>query len=73
LEPSDTQTSWVRSLAADPRNVFVAHTQAGEQFPGVRRRLDSIAAGAGYAERVEHVITGRNGRPRFEIVRFEKR
>ena len=72
LQPSDTQASWVRSLAADPRNVFVAHTQAGEQFPGVRRRLDSIAAGAGYAERVERVITDRNGRPRFEIVRFER-
>jgi hypothetical protein len=59
-----------RSLMADPGSAFVAHAQGEELFPGVRQRLFTIAAEAGYTPQMLTVIADRNHRPRFEVFRY---
>jgi hypothetical protein len=60
----------VRSLIADPQNLFVDHAPGLEVFPAVRERLASIANRNGYGRQVVETIFDRNYRPRFEVVRF---
>ncbi|HXB71841.1 MAG TPA: hypothetical protein VNY05_26625 [Candidatus Acidoferrales bacterium] len=70
LNPSEPEAAWIGTLMRDPENVFVNHTEGGEQFAGVRARLASIAAQAGVRGKVVRIIRDRNDRPRFEIVRY---
>ncbi|MBM3774259.1 MAG: glycosyltransferase family 39 protein [Acidobacteria bacterium] len=60
----------VLSWLAEPGSVFVGHTEGNEMFPGVHRKLDAIAAQAGYTKDVLATIADRNGRPRFAVYRF---
>lgn len=52
--------------------LYIQHTKARQVFPGVNDRIRSAAAGLGYSERVERVVSDGNGRPVFEVFRFEK-
>ena len=72
LQASQPDAAMIRGLVADERSVFVGHAEGSEQFAGVHRRLDEIAAGAGYSRRILAVIDDRNHRPRFEVVRYVK-
>ena len=42
LNPSEPEAARIGTLMRDPENVFVNHTEGGEQFAGVRSRLASI-------------------------------
>jgi 4-amino-4-deoxy-L-arabinose transferase-like glycosyltransferase len=70
LNPSDSEVAWIKTLVSDPDNLFVDHTDGGEQFPGVRSRLASIAAQAGFKTEVVKVFVDRNQRPRFQVTRY---
>ena len=71
LGPSDGDSTWIRSLIEDPRNLFVDHTAPDEQFAVARRRLESIAELSGRTRVLVAVIRDRNQRPRFEVVRYQ--
>lgn len=60
----------IRAMIAKPRTVFVGRVQADEQFPGVHAQLNGIAAEMGYDRQVVQVIEDRNGRARFEVLRY---
>lgn len=70
LNPSAADANHVRSLMVQPNAIFVDHTPGGAQFPGVRERLDRMAAEAGYLKTVIGIVRDRNQRPRFEIARY---
>jgi 4-amino-4-deoxy-L-arabinose transferase-like glycosyltransferase len=70
LNPSEKEAAWIRSLIDDPRNLFVQHAAGSEQFPAAVQRFPSLAAQENRAREVLAVIADRNGRPRFEIVRY---
>jgi hypothetical protein len=57
---------------SNPDFQFVRHTDDKQMFPGINDRLRKAAAEAGYTERVERTIKDRNGRPVFELFRFQK-
>jgi Dolichyl-phosphate-mannose-protein mannosyltransferase len=52
--------------------VFVQHTEDKQIFPDVNGRLRSAGLSLGYAEQVQRVVHDDEGRPVFEIFRFEK-
>jgi hypothetical protein len=70
LNPTPAQAAWIRSLVQDPRNLFVQHASGSEQFPAARDHFESLAAGTNRVREVLKVVTDRNHRPRFEIVRY---
>ncbi len=63
-------TTPVRKPLEDPRMVFIEHAPGCELFPGVHARLDAIAGTLGLTRDVIRTIADRNGRPRFELVRY---
>jgi 4-amino-4-deoxy-L-arabinose transferase-like glycosyltransferase len=70
LQSSRPAVGTIRSLAADPRTVFIQHAAGCEQFQGVNARVSRIAQEAGFATQVLRVICDRYNRPRFEVLRF---
>jgi hypothetical protein len=70
FSPEDGQA--VHSALADPANVFVGRFPEDEQFEGVGRRLDAVAAAEGYSRRILTVIHDRNQRPRYQLIRYER-
>jgi len=57
---------------AEAESIFVSHTDAAEQFTGVNARLRALAAEAGYRRETLAEIPDRNGRPMFEVFRFDR-
>ena len=55
-----------------PDFLFIQHTAGNEMFAGINERLRQRAAREGYVEKVEQTIPDRNGRPVFELFRFQK-
>jgi hypothetical protein len=53
--------------------LFIRHTDDKQIFPGINLRLRSAAGSLGYREVVEKTVPDRNGRPVFELFRFEKK
>jgi hypothetical protein len=68
--PTQLDRNYLRGLLANPENLFVAHTDAYQEFPNVNRRLSELSAEMGYTRKLEHIIRDRNGRPVFELLRF---
>lgn len=60
------------AMIASPDFVFIQHTDDKQLFTGVNDHLRSIALSLGYAEQVQRVVHDDEGRPVFEIFRFEK-
>lgn len=58
---------WIRQ----PATVFVAHSPQVELAAGVHEKLRGAARELGWERQVTAVIADRNGRPRFELWRFE--
>jgi hypothetical protein len=70
--PTDAERAEiVREIDGSDR-LFIEHTDDKQIFPGVNGRFRDIAGQLGYSEKVERVIHDRNGRPVFELFRFEK-
>jgi len=64
--------SFVEKQLADPKNLFVTHTEGREAFVGVRKRLIEFAAAKGYRDELLQVIKDRHGVPMFEIHEFRR-
>jgi hypothetical protein len=61
-----------RQQVGSPDFLFVQHTEDKQMFPGVNDTVRQAAANLGYTERLERTIPDRNGRPVFELFRFQK-
>jgi hypothetical protein len=70
--PTDAGRAEVKRAIDGPNRLFIQHTEDKQMFPGVNDRLRNIASDLGFQERIERVIPDRNGRPVFELFRFEK-
>jgi hypothetical protein len=71
VDPNAGPEEFLRQIG-NPDFQFVQHTDDKQIFPGVNDRLRKAALAAGYAERIERTIPDRNGRPVFELFRFQK-
>lgn len=69
--PTGTQQAQLLTMVSDPRAVFVGHVTSREAFVGVGARLERFAGEHGFRRRVVETIPDSNGRPVFEIARFE--
>ena len=70
LDPEDRRVALER--IADGDAVFAGHTDDNELFKGVNARYRSLAGQAGYRREMLAEISDRNGRPMFEVYRFER-
>jgi 4-amino-4-deoxy-L-arabinose transferase-like glycosyltransferase len=55
-----------------PDFLYIQHTDDKQMFPGVNDRVRKAASDLGYRERIERTVRDRNGRPVFELFRFQK-
>jgi hypothetical protein len=62
----------VLARIADADAVFVGHSDSAEMFTGVNARLRAMAGEAGYRREMLAEISDRNGRPVFEVFRFQR-
>jgi hypothetical protein len=69
--PNGIQRDIIHAMLSDPKAVFLDHVAEQHVFPGVRGRLDRAALAAGYREVPLGTISDSNGRPVFEMFRFE--
>jgi hypothetical protein len=65
-----TTRGTISRRVADGRNVFIAHTGGFAYTPGVREQYEAAAREMGLKREIAEVIYDRNGRARFEILRF---
>jgi len=71
LVDSNDPKEFERQLSS-PEFLFIQHTDDKQMFPGINDRVRKAAAAAGYTEKLERTIPDRNGRPVYELFRFEK-
>jgi hypothetical protein len=69
--PSPEQLGEIREMLQDPGGLILDHVREHEVFPNVGARLDRAAQSLGYVKEVVRTIPDSNGRPMFEIVRFD--
>ncbi len=62
----------VGRLVDDSGAVFIAHTKAFEEFPGVNQRFAELAAESGHAMEVVTRVSDSFGMPAYEVYRFTK-
>jgi len=70
--PSAAERETVERWLADADGLFVAHTEAYEEFKGVGKRLAKLAAEFGYTRELVATVADANGRPVFEVSRYRK-
>ena len=70
MSGADRET--IRTMIESPRHLFIRHTAGNEIFFGIDKRLRDTAEGLGYREKPTRVVNDKNGRPIFELFRFEK-
>jgi hypothetical protein len=70
--PSADQLGEIREMLDNLSGLILDHVPAHEVFPDVDERLDRAAQSLGYAKKVVRTIPDSNGRPMFEIVRFDR-
>ena len=58
-------------MLADPHALFVGHVPSREAFHGVAEHLATIARGEGYEQGPIRIVVDRNGRPVFQVFRFQ--
>ncbi len=71
-DPNEIERGQLTRLLSDPDAIFVAHVAGKEAFPGVGARLERFAASLGLRKQVAEIVTDSNGRPVFELVRYQK-
>ena len=59
-------------MISEPRNLFLAHTEAYENFPGRSARLVKIAGESGYRREMLKIGSDGYGRDFFEVYRFTR-
>jgi 4-amino-4-deoxy-L-arabinose transferase-like glycosyltransferase len=72
VTPTADDLTEIRREIDSPDKVFIQHVEDKQIFPGINGRFRDVAAQLGYREKVEKVIPDSNGRPVFELFRFEK-
>jgi len=72
VTPTDEDRAEILREIESPDRVFIQHTDDKQMFPGINGRFRDITGQLGYAEKVTRIIHDRNGRPVFELFRFEK-
>jgi hypothetical protein len=70
LSPDDREAATL--MISDPRNLFVAHTQPYEFFPGKTPKLEKFAEESGYRKEMLRVVSDGYGRDFFEVYRFQR-
>jgi 4-amino-4-deoxy-L-arabinose transferase-like glycosyltransferase len=71
-ELTEEDRSRLRVMIADPSDLFVAHPEGREFYPGLAKKLVQFAASAGYRQETLAVIADSYDRPMFEVFRFAK-
>jgi 4-amino-4-deoxy-L-arabinose transferase-like glycosyltransferase len=71
-EPADADLAAIQRMLEVPAPVFLCHTKGREVFPDTTGRLERAALRLGYRKGSVRTISDSNGRPVFEIVRFDK-
>ncbi len=67
----DDERKILMAAISDPGHVFVNHVAGQEAFQSVGERLSGFAHQAGYQRVPLETISDRNGRPVFELFRFD--
>jgi 4-amino-4-deoxy-L-arabinose transferase-like glycosyltransferase len=70
--PNEAELAEIRREIDGADRLFIQHTDDKQMFPGVNGRLRDVAGQLGYAEKLERVVHDLNGRPVFELFRFER-
>jgi len=70
--PDEIERTQLNAMLTDPQGVFVGHVKSREAFVGVGERLARYAGAHGFRREVISTITDSNGRPVFEVFRFER-
>ena len=70
--PTKAELADIRNQIDGSDRLFIQHTDDKQMFPGINTRFRDLAGQLGYAEKLERVIHDRNGRPVFELFRFER-
>lgn len=61
----------LKRMLADPKAVFLTHTDDRQIFPGANDRIREAAAKAGFRPVLRETVYDFNGRPTFQILQFE--
>jgi 4-amino-4-deoxy-L-arabinose transferase-like glycosyltransferase len=69
---SSVSAAEVKRMVGSPEILFIQHTADKQIFPGINDRFREAARRQGYVERVERTIDDSNGRPVFELFRFQE-
>ncbi len=70
-EPAQEDVARLGLMLAEKSAVFVSNTDDRQVFPGVNPRLKKLASELGYRRELLEVVRDSNGRPCFEIFRFQ--
>jgi hypothetical protein len=69
--PDPGQRREIDTMLADPHALFVSHVPSREAFHGVTEHLETIARAEGYEKEPIRIVADRNGRPVFQVFRFQ--
>jgi hypothetical protein len=69
--PDPGQRREIDAMLSDPQALFVSHVPSREAFHGVDEHLETIAREEGYEKIPIRIVADRNGRPVFQVFRFE--
>lgn len=69
--PSADDQKEIMAMLRDPHALFVDHVPAQEAFAGVGEHLKTFATAAGYEQGPVQAILDSNGRPVFELYRYQ--
>lgn len=71
-QPAAADLAAVQRMLTVPSPLFICHTKRYEVFSGAAERLENAARQLGYQKEVVRTISDTNGRPVFELVRFNR-
>jgi hypothetical protein len=69
--PDPAQRHEIDTMLADPHALFVSHVPSREAFHGVGEHLQTVAREEGYEQGPIRIVADRNGRPVFQLFRFQ--
>ena len=73
VEMTEQDRRYATEMVSEPRNLFLAHTPAFENFPGRSERMIAFAEELGYRQEVLGRISDPFGRQVFEVYRFARK
>jgi 4-amino-4-deoxy-L-arabinose transferase-like glycosyltransferase len=69
--PNALDRSFLRQMITNSNALLIAHTAPFEAFKGINDRLSAIATGLGYQQKLIAVIYDYEGRPVFQLVKYQ--